>query len=239
MRLSLRTGNSAAGANLNTDSVTRGSATEIASNFVLSPRRRNVHRVRRSFVLRLLRCSDGQQSSAWHVHVTANILVHQFPSTAAFRFQAIQFECLRCFQLKDGFLFQPEATVHGLLWKRRSGTTSDAGRDSTIVFGSVMCCHSLCCSFILVRDVFPSGELVTLLSCGAGLPGETSETRQQLHEENSAQADRTDHPKGIWIKPLYEECIVPVQQKDKNSDLANQALNVRVGFQRVQGVFGQ
>ena len=157
MRLSLRTGNSAAGANLNTDSVTRGSATEIASNFVLSPRRRNVHRVRRSFVLRLLRCSDGQQSSAWHVHVTANILVHQFLSTAAFRFQAIQFECLRCFQLKDGFLFQPEATVHGLLWKRRSGTTSDAARDSTIVFGSVMCCHSLCCSFILVRDVFPSG----------------------------------------------------------------------------------
>ena len=80
-----------------------------------------------------------------------------FLSTAAFRFQAIQFECLRCFQLKDGFLFQPQATVHGLLWKRRSGTTSDAARDITIVFGSVMCCHSLCCSFILVRDVFPPG----------------------------------------------------------------------------------
>ena len=58
-----------------------------------------------------------------------------------------------------------------------------------------------------------SRELVTPLSCGAGLPGETSETRQQLHEENSAQADRTDHPKGIWIKPLHEECIVPVQEK--------------------------
>ena len=79
-----------------------------------------------------------------------------------------------------------------------------------------------------------SGELVILLWCSAGLPGETSETRQQLHEENSAQADWTDHSKGICIKPLYEECIVPVQGKRlKKNDLAYQARNVRVGSQRV------
>ena len=105
-------GNSAAGANLNRDSVTRGSATEIASNFVLSPRRRNVHRVRRSFVLRLLWCSEGHQSNAWRIHMTANILVQQFLSTAAFCFQAIQFEGLCCFQSKGRFVFRPEANVH-------------------------------------------------------------------------------------------------------------------------------
>ena len=115
MWLSLRTENSAAGANLNRDSVTvRGSASaEIAAKFVLCPRRRNeVHRVRRSFVLRLLWCSEGHNSSAWRIHMTANILVHQFLSTAAFRFQAIQFEGLRCFRSKDGFAFRAEATVN-------------------------------------------------------------------------------------------------------------------------------
>ena len=69
---------------------------------MLVPRRRNVHRVRRSFVLRLLWYSDGHQSSVWRIHMTVNFLVHQFLSTAAFCFQAIQFEGLRCFQLKDG-----------------------------------------------------------------------------------------------------------------------------------------
>ena len=93
MRLSIRTGNSAAVANLNRDSVTRRSASaEIAAKFVLSPRGRNDHRVRRSFVLRLFRCREGHNSSAWRIHMTANILVHQFLSTAAFCFQAIQFE---------------------------------------------------------------------------------------------------------------------------------------------------
>ena len=79
-----------------------------------------------------------------------------------------------------------------------------------------------------------SGDLVIPLSCSAGLPGETLETRQQLHEENTAQADWTHHPKGIWIKPLYEECIVPVDEKNiEKNDLACQARNVRAGFQRV------
>ena len=139
-----------------------------------------------------------------------------FLSTAAFRFQAIQFECLRCFQLKDGFLFQPEATVHGLLWKRRSGTTSDAARDITIVFGSVMCCHSLCCSFILVRDVFPSGmeSLRGKPRARDSLVVWCRPSRRNLGNTSAVARGkfRTSRSDGSSQRQ-YEECIVPVQEK--------------------------
>ena len=48
-------------------------------------------------------------------------------------------------------------TVPRKAMEESSGTTFGAARDFKIVFGSVICFHSFCCSFILVSDVFPPG----------------------------------------------------------------------------------
>lgn len=62
-----------------------------------------------------------------------------------------------------------------------------------------------------------SGALVIPLTCQRDLREEPSATLQEVHEENTTQKNWTHHLKGIRLKPLYEECIVPVQEKGKKA----------------------
>ena len=149
-------------------------------------------------------------------------------------------------EVQEGSLAASSKTAvrsQGKLWKRVQGTTFGAARDFTIVFGSVICFHSFCCSFILVSDVFPPGtsslrgkwrardSLVEWCRPSRRNLGNKSAFAQGKYRSSRLNASSQRHLDQAIVRKVYRvgsgKCL--------KSDSACR----HVGFQQVQEVFGQ